>query len=145
MELDLQTIGEWRKLGYYYEYEKDLKQWRFYGSKQGLKSLIKDINVYIDNPANNTISEHIHLGPHNYLKIMTWHNAIISEKYIAGTLSELKMLRELVEDNLMHSRIGETFIIGRDYSSNTTVTMLFIVMAKGFDPASIEFENSSFV
>jgi hypothetical protein len=139
MDLDLKTINEWKQLGYYYEYDKDFKQWRLYGSKDGLRSLVNQLDYYINNHANNSISEHIHLGPYNYLKILTWHNAVITEKHIGGTLSELKMFKELVDKKLLRSKVGEIFKIGSDYSPDTSVTILFIIMTDNFDPSFIEF------
>ena len=144
MDLNLQTINEWRQLGYYYEYDKDFKQWRLYGSKGGLRSFVNQIDHYVNDPANNDISEHMHLGPYNYLKISTCLNAQISEKYIGGTLSELKMFKVLVDEKLTRHQVGEIFKIGSDYSPDTSVTMLFIIMADNFDPSFIEFGKISF-
>ena len=139
MDWDLQTINEWKELRYYYEYEEELKQWRLYGNKKGLQSFVDNIEHYINNPTNNSISEHMHLGPHNYLKILTWHKAEISEKYIGGTFSDLKLLKELVAEKLKKVQAGEIFRIGNDYSPATTISILFFIMADGFDPSSIEF------
>ena len=139
MDWDLQTIDDWRQLGYYYEYDKDFKQWRLYGSKDGLRSFVNQIDYYVNDPANTGISEHMHLGPYNYLKILTWHNAVISEKYIGGTLSELKMLKVLIDEKLTRYQAGEIFKIGSDYSPDSSVSMLFIIMADNFDPSIIEF------
>jgi len=136
---DLQIIREWRELGYYYEFNEGLKQWRFYGSKTGLQNIINQLNAYGNNPANNFISEHIHLGPYNYLKIMTWHKADIAKEWIAGTISDLNDLKNLITQKLSTSEIGDVFIIGKNYASDTVNTLLFIIMADNFDPASIEF------
>ncbi|GAC1302921.1 MAG: hypothetical protein NVSMB24_08230 [Mucilaginibacter sp.] len=139
MDWDLQTIDGWKKLGYYYEYDTSLKQWRLYGSKLGLKSLVAQIENYTNNPENTGISEHMHLGPHNYLKILTWYNPIISEDHIGGLLSDLKKFNEILIKKLSSSRIGEVFKIGTEYSSDTTITMLFFVMNNNFDPSFIEY------
>lgn len=139
MDWDLKYAQEWRKLGFYYEYDDGSKQWRLYGSKIGLTDLVTQLEIYLSKPKNNAISEHMHLGPYNYLKIMTWTDRVISGKWIAGTIADLKELSEIINAKLTFAKTGDIFKIGSDYVPNSEATMLFFIMADNFDPASIEF------
>ena len=139
MDWDRQTIKEWDELGFYYEYDKNLKQWRFFGSKNGLNNFVKLIEKYTEEPSNNGNSEHIHIGPYNYLKIMTWNETLISENSIAGTLKDLIRLKNIILDKLVVVKVGQIFKIGNEYSINDTPYMLFVVMKDEFLPSTIEF------
>ena len=139
MTLDTQTAEEWNQLGFYYEYDNELKQWRFIGSKIGLSQLINIIVDYTDNKSNNGLSEHIHLGPYSYLKIMTWNEPIIADTYIGGSLKDLKRLSSLIDSKLELTEVGSVFKISDDYAAKNTATLIFFVMNTQFKPSSIEF------
>jgi hypothetical protein len=141
MNLDEQTIKEWNELRFYYENDKDLKQWRFLGSKAGLLNLPTLIKAYADNLLNEEISEHTHIGPYSYLKIMTWQEPIITDSYIGGTLNNLLELSNIIVDKLNTVKVGQTFKIMDAYSEKSTFTLLFIIMADDFIPSSIEFNR----
>jgi len=138
MTLDTQIAKEWDQLGFYYEYDDELKQWRFIGSKQGLSQLINIIIDYTSNKSNNGLSEHIHLGPYSYLKIITWNEPIITKDYIAGAPDDLKMLASLITGKLKVISTGNAFKIDKEYSPKNSGSLLFIVMADEFQPAVIE-------
>ncbi len=133
-------IDEWRQLGFYYDRDDrlDVNQWRFFGSKKGLKNFVSLLDKYTNNPANDTLSEHDHYGPYSYLKIMTWDKPIITADYIAGTIQDLKILRNLISDKLDKTDAGQTFNIDKDYGQNNTITAKFFVMADNFDPVSMD-------
>ena len=57
---------------------KVLNNGGFGEAKKGLRKLSEEIKLYTLNPSNEGISEHIHLGPYNYLKIMTWNEPMIT-------------------------------------------------------------------
>jgi hypothetical protein len=139
MNLDKQTIEEWDKLGFYYEYEDGFKQWRFFGSKIGLQKFSVLIKSYASNLSNDAISEHTHIGPYNYLKIMTWHEPVITKEWIAGPLKDLLRLSELISNKISSVEIGSIFKISDEYSVNNTSILLFVVVADDFKPSSIEF------
>ena len=69
MIVDNQTKIEWNELGFYYEFDNAFNQWRFFGSKHGLEKLSERIYEYAQKPGNLGISEHMHIGPYNYLKV----------------------------------------------------------------------------
>jgi hypothetical protein len=139
MDWDKQTIDEWNLLGFYYEYDESLKQWRFFGSKHGLYKLSALIKDYAGESSNEDISEHKHIGPYNYLKIMTWNEPIVTDKYIAGSLQELLGLSTIMDDKISSVKIGQIVKILAEYSSKSTATLLFIIMSDDFIPSSIEF------
>ncbi len=90
LQFDLQFKAEWRELGFYSDLgeKKDNPEWRFFGSKDGLKNIINISEKYISNPANKALSEYEHLGLYHYPKIMTWSVPTITESYIAGKRNE---------------------------------------------------------
>ena len=140
IDLDQLMIDEWRELGFYYDRDDrmDVNQWRFYGSKQRFQNLVSLLDKYTENPNNDTLSEHDHYGPYSYLKIMTWDKPTITESYIAGTIPDLKKLRNIILDKLNKAQPGQTFNIDKDYGVDNTVTVKFFVMADDFDPPSMD-------
>jgi hypothetical protein len=140
MDWDKQGAHEWDNLGFYYEHDPQLHQWRLMGSKKQLLSFAGIIKSYASCVSNNEISEHMHLGPHNYLKIMTWSEPVISDNYIAGSLSDLNNLGILICANVENAVIGNVFKIDKDYSLKNTSSLLFFVLYDDFVPSSIEFD-----
>ncbi len=139
MNWDEQTIKECDELGFYYEHEDGLRQWRLWGSRIGLRKFAGLIKSYAIDLSNDSISEHIHLGPYNYLKIMTWHEPIIAKEWIAGPLKDLLRLSEIISDKISLIEVGGIFKISSEYSGVNTSVLMFIVMADDFKPSSIEF------
>lgn len=139
-DIDQMMIDEWRQLGFYYDRDDrlDVNQWKFFGSKKGLLNFVSLLDKYTDNPANDTLSEHEHYGPYSYLKIMTWDKPTITADYIAGTIQDLKILRNLILEKLGKTEAGRTFNIDKDYGQDNTITAKFFVMADNFDPVSMD-------
>ena len=131
---------QWRKLGFYYDmdFRVSVNQWRFYGSRVGLGNFVKLLDAYVNDPANDKVSEHSHYEPYLQLKIMTWDFAMISESAVIGTIEELKKLREIIANNLINVKPGQTFSIDKDYGVENAATAKFFVMADDFDPASMD-------
>ena len=140
IDLDQLMIDEWRQLGFYYDRDDrmDVNQWRFYGSKNGLQKFVSLLDKYIDNPHNDTLSEHDHFGPYSYLKIMTWYKPTINEGYISGTIQDLRKLRDILADKLAKTQPGQTFNIDKDFGVDNTTTAKFFVMSADFDPPSMD-------
>ena len=138
---DRQTIAEWKSLGYYYLLDENLKQWWIMGSRVGLSKFLEDIFKYSNDSSNEKISEHIHLGPHQYLKIMTLHRPIIDEQCIGGSLTDLKQFKTIIQQKLSAASIGEVFDVGQEYDSGGNYLIKFFVMGDNFDPSSIEFSK----
>lgn len=139
-DIDQMMIEEWRQLGFYYDRDDrlDVNQWRFFGSKSGLQNFVSLLDKYTNTSANNTLSEHEHYGPYSYLKIMTWDKPIIKADYIAGTIQDLKILRNLISEKLEKTEAGQTFNIEKEYGQDNTNTAKFFVMADNFDPVSMD-------
>ena len=140
IDIDQMIIDEWRQLGFYYDldHRDSVNQWRFYGSKQGLQSFIKLLDDYTRQTSNDAISEHDHYGPYSYLKIMTWDKPTITERYFAGTIQDLKILRNIIANKLNNAQPGQTFHIDKDYGNDNTVTAKFFIMSEDFDPVSMD-------
>jgi hypothetical protein len=140
LKLDLQFQVEWRELGFYYDLgeKQGNPEWRFFGSKDGLKNIISILDKYISNPVNKTLSEHEHYGPYHYLKIMTWNVPTITEDFIAGTLEDLAILKSTIAARLSNAEIGDTFNIRLDYGIDNTTDAKFFIMENDFDPASMD-------
>ncbi len=139
IDWDEQTKDEWNLLGFYYERHHYLKQWRFWGSKKGLRKLSEEIRLYTLNPSNEEISEHTHLGPYNYLKIMTWNEPMITDNYIGGTLQNLSDLSSMIKSKIDSAKVGQIIKISTEYSPKSTAVLLFMIMSDDFIPSSIEF------
>ena len=135
---DALYIQEWRELGFYYSRDSDLKQWWLIGSKIGLSNFISAIKSYAQNLNNTSISEHIHLGPHQYLKIITLDKPEINSDHIGGSLTDLLKLSNLIEQKLAVTNVGSIFTIGSEYALINDYTIKFFVMDKNFDPSQIE-------
>ncbi len=96
------------------------------------------LDKYTNNQANDKLSEHDHFGPYNYLKIMTWDKPTITADYIAGTIQDLKFLKNIISEKLDKTEPGQTFNIEKDYGQDNTITAKFFVMADNFDPVSMD-------
>lgn len=133
-------VDGWRALDFYYytDDSSSINQWQFWGSKKGLQNFINLLDEYTNNPENEGVSEHAHYGPYSYLKIMTWDKPIIATNYIAGTIQDLKYLKELIAYKLIEASPGQTFNIDKEYGQDNTSTAKFFVMADDFDPASMD-------
>ncbi len=131
-------IDEWRQLRFHYDFENEDNEWKFLGSKEGLKNLATLVDAYTNNKGNVGISEHEHYGPYSYLKIMTWDKPTITRGFIAGTIQDLKKLSEIITDKINKACVGETFRIDKEYGIDNTATLSFDVMPDNFDPASLD-------
>ena len=69
---------------------------------------------------------------------MTWDKPTITADYIAGTIQDLKILKNLISDKLDKSEAGQTFNIDKEYGQDNTISAKFFVMADNFDPVSMD-------
>ena len=86
------TRQEWRKLGFFYDFDDTPGEWRLRGSRAGLANFVRIVRYYAACSLSGQVSEHIHLGPYSYLKIGTAERAEITSKWIAGPLGSLSEL-----------------------------------------------------
>lgn len=129
-KIKMMTIEEWRDLGFFYDYIKQEKCWLFIGSEKGIFKLYNTIKEYCQNPRNGQISEHYHLGPYMYLKIVTWNEPIINENGIYGSLEDLSRLADIIKTYLDKTKSSDTIEIDEEYScnNNSKIRILFAKM-----------------
>lgn len=136
--LDNLIISEWRELGFYYDINENVKEWRFFGSKIGLRKFVSLIDKYVNDPRNNNLSEHEHYGPYGYLKIMTSNKPEITEDYIAGTIEDLGKLRDIISQKINETNFGQSFNIETEYGVENSASARIFIMTDDFAPCSIE-------
>ena len=129
---------EWRELGVYYETDNNTREWKLYGDRKGIENFGTVISEYCDKRENFQISEHIHLGPYSYLKIMTWDRPIITTDFIAGTIDDLKKLSGLIKEKLRKTKIGDSFSIDKEFGDENKAKITITVMANNFDPVTLD-------
>jgi hypothetical protein len=144
--MDEATRQEWRDLGFFYDQDKDARCWRLIGSKSGLLKFSAILNEYVADERNAALSEHEHYGPYWYLKIITWNEAVITERSISGTLDDFQRLAEIVRQRLENALPNDTFEIDKEYGQNNEYKLRFEVREDGFDPAEedpLEYPSNS--
>jgi hypothetical protein len=137
-DMDERNRKEWRELGVYYETDDNSKEWKIYGDRKGIENLISIINQYCNNETNHQISQHIHLGPYSYLKMMTWDSPFITTDVIAGTIDDLKKLCGLIKDKLQKAKTGDSFTIDKEFRGNNEAKITVNVMRDNFDPVTMD-------
>jgi len=130
------TDAAWRELGFFYELDDDLLQWRLIGSRSGLLCFRGLLLDYAALPAHAAKSEHAHYGPHSHLEIMTWPDPGIDAHAIFGSLDDLRHLAAIVERKLSGAQPGDRVRIGRDYAPASDYVLVLELRQDGFDPAS---------
>ena len=136
-EIDLETIEEWRELGFYYDVDRPQQRWILRGDRAGLLGFASRLRAYARNPKNALLSEHEHFGPYFYLTIITAEAAAISGDGWHGTLADFGRLAVMIEGNLQFSTQTE-FRIGDEFAMGCGWTILFFVEQDGFDPSSAD-------
>ncbi|MBN2736070.1 MAG: hypothetical protein JXR70_03755 [Spirochaetales bacterium] len=134
------TKEDWRKLGFYYERDDKEKKWVFVGSKYGLEDFCIILNEYSENKNNEIIGEHIHLGPYEYLKIMTSDHFKVTEDWICGSLQDLKKLSSLIKEEIKITKIDTIKIIENDFFQESDFLLELRVMQYGYDPATADIQ-----
>jgi hypothetical protein len=132
------TRRDWRKLGFFYDKDSQLKEWRLVGSRQGLSRLVDILDRYAANPVNKTLSEHEHLGPYMYLEIGTWSEPVITDHWIAGTLGDLSRLAAIIRKFLDTAGTGDALKVRELFSPASDYELILLVREDGFDPASAD-------
>lgn len=122
--------NEWLKLGFFYSFNDDLHKWEFYGDRSGLENFYKEVMKYIESPKSFGLSEHIHLGPYAYLKIMTWHSPIITTDGFYGSVEDLRRLANIFIEKLKSTPVNQCFTLDQEYSQNNEATLMVCVKEK---------------
>jgi hypothetical protein len=135
---DAATAREWRELGFFYDTSESERTWNFVGSRFGLLNFARLLRDYADNPHRAAISEHDHHGPYAYLKIVTWHEALITKHDIRGTQNDIRRLADLIEQCLVTGSIGQCIEIDSDYSQRNEFRLRLHLREDDFDPPSAD-------
>lgn len=138
MDLKEDTRLEWRELGFFYERDDDLKEWRLSGSRAGLLGFARILLNYSRNRRRQQLSEHEHLGPYLYLEIGTWNERVIDGHWIAGTLEDLNVLSFLVTQEVSAAKPGDVLRLRNAYAPGSPYELRLEVCGDDFDPAAAD-------
>jgi hypothetical protein len=136
------TRREWWDLGFFYELDKEGREWRLVGSRSGLLKFRDLLMRYVANPRNEAKSEHDHYGPYMYLKVMTWTEPGMDGNAIYGTLQDLRRLAGIIDAKLQDVRPGTELRIQEDFAEGCEYYLVLDIRDEGFDPASADPELS---
>jgi hypothetical protein len=129
------TRRAWRALGFFCDRNDSTKEWRIVGSVKGSRKFASEIRKYASNPANDRISEYQHFGPSMNLEVGTWHQAEITDQWIAGPVTELLRLATLVEQSVQPNVVGQRIALRSNFSPLSPYELIFDVRDDAFDPA----------
>lgn len=128
----------WQDLGFFYDRDIEKQCWQFTGSKKGLARFCTALYTYSYNPHHKNIGSHDHYGPHWYLKIMTWHEPIIEEDAIGGTVEDIFRLGQIIGNTMSMYKEGDIFYVGQEYAQKSIWYLSFDIRHDGFDPSSFD-------
>jgi hypothetical protein len=137
-EINEITRREWRELGFFYDRDDLAKEWKLSGSKSGLRSFAATLKRYAEDPRNELVSEHEHLGPYMYLEVGTWASPEITEHWIAGPLPELYKVALAIEAWLDSASVGERISLRSTFAPLSPYEFVLEVHADSFDPATAD-------
>jgi hypothetical protein len=132
------TKQEWRKLGFFYDRNDQLKIWKLTGSRAGLLKFRDAVLSYVGDPRKASNSEHEHYGPYAYLEIMTWPEAGFDDHAIRGPLADLARLARLIEVKLAAASPGSSTVIQREFAADSPYALVLDLREDGFDPAAAD-------
>ncbi len=137
-DIDAIIRDDWRALEFYYTRDDTAREWRLVGSRDGLRNFSRILIGYTNNPRNDFQSEHDHLGPYMYLKIMTWPDAGIGQDAIHGTLADLRRLAAIVDDSIAAMQVGETARIQSQFVPDAEYAIILDARADETDPSAFD-------
>jgi hypothetical protein len=73
-----------------------------------------------------------------YLEIGTWHQAEITDHWIAGPLDDLKRLSAIICDKASKARLGDRMLLREEFAPNSPNELALEIVDDGFDPASAD-------
>ncbi len=128
----------WRELGFYCGKDKTAKEWRIVGSVAGLKKFAAEIRKYASNPANNRLSEYMHIGPSMNLEICTSHQAEITDQWIGAPVMEFMHLASLIDRSVQRNMIGRQVALRSNFSPMAPYELTLDIRDDAFDPATAD-------
>lgn len=132
------TQREWRELGFFYERDDEIREWRLQGSKAGLRRFSAAMRAYAADPRNDLMSEHEHFGPYKYLELGTCELSEITEHWIAGPLTAINKLADVVDVRLDAASIGDVIYLRTAFAPSSPYEFALEVRDAAFDPAKAD-------
>ena len=130
-----ETREEWNELVFFYDYNKDTKEWLLEGSREGLLQFSRILREYASKESNKKLGEHDHLGPYSYLTIVTAELPGITDYGIFGSLINLSQLSDQLENGVKAAATGDIIKIDSEYSSSNEAVLIMKIRDDGFDPS----------
>lgn len=130
------TRAEWRELGFFYDRDDELKEWRIVGDRTGLLRFASVLREYATDPRNTGKSEHEHYGPYMYLKLMTWPEPGLDGDSVHGPLDHLARLASIVESKVAGLSTGNPARIREEFATTSEYSLVLELRDIGFDPAA---------
>jgi hypothetical protein len=115
-----------------------LRRWEFSGDRLGLQRFYNELMNFIVSTKSLDLSEHIHLGPYSYLKIVKWDSAFISSDGFYGTNQDFKKLADIFLVKLKSVKANCSFTIDEEFSKSNKAYLLVNIKEDGFDPSSLD-------
>lgn len=137
-EIHQMTQREWRELGFFYDRDDDIKEWRLQGSRAGLRKFATALRDYAAHPGHAALSEHKHLGPYCYLEIGTWSSPEITDHWIAGPLQDLQKLADSIDTHLISASAGDRICLRTLFAPSSSHELVLQVQDDDFDPAAAD-------
>jgi hypothetical protein len=137
-EINAMTQREWRELGFFYDRDDVVKEWRLIGSKAGLRQFANALQEYAADARNEVISEHEHFSPYGYLKLGTSATPEITKDWITGPLSEIHQLSLTVSARLDVVSAGESIFLRTTFAPLALYEFVLEVQGDSFDPAKAD-------
>lgn len=134
--IEAATRDEWRELGFYFDYEESSKTHNIHGDRIGLTKFSNLLLDYASNPLNAEVG-HDHIGPYMSLEIRTGKALKIHESCIEGTINDLRMLSQFLQDQLSDSDSGQSFSFQNEDDASSSL-LCFHLHPNGFDSSSLD-------
>jgi hypothetical protein len=134
-QTNIATQREWRELGFFYDRDDVEKQWRIVGTRAGLERFCEELVAFAGNSKNEQKSEHVHLGPYMYLELGSWPVPQITDHWIAGPLSTLRDLANVVRSSAATAALGAVFSLRDAFAPGSPYDLVLELRDDGFDPA----------
>jgi len=134
-EIDKLTISEWRGLGFFYERDDAQRTWRIRANRKGIAAFCGILRAYARDVDNEPVSQHEHLGPYGYLKLVTWPTPEIRLDGIYGGRPDFERLAAIVEKATQGLREPSSVVLNGEYAENNEARLEIVLENIDFDPA----------
>jgi hypothetical protein len=132
------TREEWRELGYYYEFDKNIKRWRLVGSRSGLSNLVTQFRDFATRIHQHSLGEHDHLGPYSYFTLVLADAPAITDYGVFGSADDFVRFAHLLEEGLKTALPGRSIVIDNEYSTENEAWLELFIEGDNFDPSEAD-------